>query len=431
MPEERGTRLWPLSREDYPKQFLKIIDGESLIQRAVNLYSKLSEIYIITSKQLYPFFTYEVSGIKVENVIQESAPRGTAPAIAYALSQLDDDDYLFVPSDHMLDESFLDLVRSVKPDEGDILLFGHKPEGPATEYGYIKKRERIDGLKMRASGFFEKPGPDIAEMFHTSGEYLWNMGVYYMSKKTAVNALKELLPEVYRTIFVNGSRGYENLEETSFEKGVVERYVNVSFAEFSGFWKDMGSWESFYQVMKNDSNGIATSGDVYAIESQDSLGISEDRLTVLYGVKDLAVISTRDATLVIPRSMSEKTKEIVKMLEGRKETRRSPIMYMSWGYYIILEEGPRYRVKKLYIAPGQSLSYQMHLHRAEHWVVVRGTARITFDDKEVKVAENESFFASMGKKHKIENPGEVPLEMIEVQTGEYLEENDTGFKNQG
>lgn len=420
----KGTRLWPLSREDYPKQFLKIINGESLIQRTINLYSKLSEIYIMTSEQLYPFFTYEVSGIKLENVLKEPAPRGTAPAIAYALSLLDDDDYLFVPSDHMLDESFLELVKRVKPDEGEILLFGHRPEGPATGYGYIRKGAKIGELKSKASGFFEKPGSDEAERFYKSGDYLWNMGMFYMSKKTAVSAFRRLLPEVYKVVFESKGKGYEGLPEVSFDKGIVEKYENVSVAEFSGLWKDMGSWESFYQVMKKDSGNNATYGDVYALDSQGSLGISDGRLTVLYGVKDLAVISTRDVTLVIPRSMSERTKEIVKLLADRKEAKRSPIMYRPWGYFIILEEGPRYKVKKLYVAPGKSLSYQMHFHRAEHWVVVRGTARVTYDGKEVIVAENESFFVPMGKKHRIENPGKVPLEIIEVQTGEYLEEDD-------
>ena len=420
----KGTRLWPLSREDYPKQFLKIINGESLIQRSINLYSRLSEIYIITSKQLYPFFTYEVNGIKLDNVLQEPAPRGTAPAIAYALSLLDDDDYLFVPSDHMLDESFLDLVKKVKPEAGEILLFGHKPEGPATGFGYIRKGERISEYKLKASGFYEKPSPEEAEAFFKSGEYLWNMGMFYMSKKTAEMAFKKLLPEVYKVVFEEGSKDYEKLPEISFDKGIVEKYDKVSVAEFSGFWKDMGSWESFYEVMKKDQNENATYGDVYAIDTQGSLGISEGKLTVLYGVKDLAVISTRDVTLVIPRSKSERIKDIVKQLEGRKEAKRSPIMYRPWGYYIILEEGPRYKVKKLYVAPGKSISYQMHFHRAEHWVVVRGTAKVTYDGKEVIVAENESFFVPMGRKHKIENPGKIPLEIIEVQTGEYLEEDD-------
>jgi mannose-1-phosphate guanylyltransferase/mannose-6-phosphate isomerase len=420
----KGTRLWPLSREDYPKQFLKIINGESLIQRSVNMFSKLSEIYIITSKQLYPFFSYEVKGISLENVLQEPAARGTAPAIAYALSILEDDDYLFVPSDHMLDESFLELVKKVKPEEGEILLFGHKPEGPATGYGYIKKGQRINEVKLKASGFFEKPDLKEAEMFYKSGEYLWNMGMFYMKKKTAEIAFKRHLPEVYDVVFEKKAKGYEDLPEVSFDKGIVEKYDNVSVAEFTGLWKDMGSWESFYEVMKKDKDGNAVYGDVYALDSHGSLGISEGRLTVLYGVNDLAVISTRDVTFVIPRSLSEKTKEIVKALDGRKEAKRSPIMYRSWGYYIILEEGPRYKVKKLYIAPGKSLSYQMHFHRAEHWVVVRGTAKVTYDGKEVIVAENESFFVPMGKKHKIENPGKIPLEIIEVQTGEYLEEDD-------
>ena len=420
----KGTRLWPLSREDYPKQFLKVLDGKSLIQRSVDLYSKLSDVYVITSKQLYPFFSYEVTGLKQENVLQEPAPRGTAPAIAYALSVLDEDDYLFVPSDHMLDESFIDIVKKAKPEVGEIVLFGHRPEGPATGYGYIKVGEKIDSVKSKVSGFFEKPNSEEAERFYRSGEFLWNMGMFLIKKETAEKAYRKHLPDVYEVVFDKRSKSYEDLHEVSFDKGIVEKYEKVSVVEFDGFWKDLGSWESFYEVMKKDANGNALYGDVYSIESQGSLGISDGRLTVVYGVKDLAVISTRDVTLVIPRSLSEKTKDIVKALNGRKEAKRSPIMYRSWGYYIILEEGSRYKVKKLYVAPGKALSYQMHFHRAEHWVVVRGTAKITYDGKEIIVPENESFFVPMGKKHRIENPGKIPLEIIEVQTGEYLEEDD-------
>jgi len=420
----KGTRLWPLSREDYPKQFLKVLDGKSLIQRSVDLYSKLSDVYVITSKQLYPFFSYEVTGLKQENVLQEPAPRGTAPAIAYALSVLDEDDYLFVPSDHMLDESFIDIVKKAKPEVGEIVLFGHRPEGPATGYGYIKVGEKIDSVKSKVSGFFEKPNAEEAERFYRSGEFLWNMGMFLIKKETAEKAYRKHLPDVYEVVFDKRSKSYEDLHEVSFDKGIVEKYEKVSVVEFDGFWKDLGSWESFYEVMKKDANGNALYGDVYFIESQGSLGISDGRLTVVYGVKDLAVISTRDVTLVIPRSLSEKTKDIVKALNGRKEAKRSPIMYRSWGYYIILEEGSRYKVKKLYVAPGKALSYQMHFHRAEHWVVVRGTAKITYDGKEIIVPENESFFVPMGKKHRIENPGKIPLEIIEVQTGEYLEEDD-------
>ncbi|MGC8599823.1 MAG: mannose-1-phosphate guanylyltransferase/mannose-6-phosphate isomerase [Nitrososphaeria archaeon] len=420
----KGTRLWPLSREDYPKQFLKVLDGKSLIQRSVDLYSKLSDVYVITSKQLYPFFSYEVTGLKQENVLQEPAPRGTAPAIAYALSVLDEDDYLFVPSDHMLDESFIDIVKKTKPEVNEIVLFGHRPEGPATGYGYIKVGEKIDSVKSKVSGFFEKPNSEEAERFYRSGEFLWNMGMFLIKKETAERAYRKHLPDVYEVVFDKRSKSYEDLHEVSFDKGIVEKYEKVSVVEFDGFWKDLGSWESFYEVMKKDANGNALYGDVYSMESQGSLGISDGRLTVVYGVKDLAVISTRDVTLVIPRSLSEKTKDIVKALNGRKEAKRSPIMYRSWGYYIILEEGSRYKVKKLYVAPGKALSYQLHFHRAEHWVVVRGTAKITYDGKEIIVPENESFFVPMGKKHRIENPGKIPLEIIEVQTGEYLEEDD-------
>ncbi|MGC9208764.1 MAG: mannose-1-phosphate guanylyltransferase/mannose-6-phosphate isomerase [Nitrososphaeria archaeon] len=420
----KGTRLWPLSREDYPKQFIKILDGRSLVQRAVDLYSRLGDVYIVTSRSLYPLFSYEVKGVKQENIIQEPAPRGTAPAIAYALSRLEDDDIMFAPSDHLLDESFVEVARKVRPDDGEIVLFGHRPEYPATGYGYIWLGDEQRDGKIKVRGFYEKPGEREAEEFLRSGRHLWNMGIFYMKRSTGVEAIRRHLPDVYRAVFEQGSSGYEELPEISFDRGVVEKHDRLSAVVFDGLWKDLGSWNSFYEAMRKDERGNAVHGNAVAVESEGSLAISDDRLTVLYGVKDLAVISTRDAVLVIPRELSERTKDVVRALSDRKEVKRSIVMYRPWGYYVILDEGERYKVKRLFVAPGKSLSYQMHYHRAEHWVVVRGTARITFDGQEVILTENQSFYVPMGRKHRIENPGRIPLEIIEIQTGEYLEEDD-------
>jgi len=418
----RGTRLWPMSREDYPKQFMKVFDGKSLVQRTVDMFSGISEVSIITSRSLHPLFSYEVSGVPQERIYGEPAPRGTAPAIAYALSRVEEDDILFIPSDHFLGEEFIELVRKVKPGENEIVLFGHVPDSPSTGYGYIKPGRAV-GERLSVEGFREKPDEETAEKYVNEG-YLWNMGMFYMKRDTGVNAFRELLPEVYRIVFEDECRGYEDLKETSFDKGIVERYRELSVVKYSGEWRDIGSWKSFYQVQKKDSMGNAALGNSLAVSSENSLTVSQDKLTVAYGVKGLAVIATRDATLVIPLELSEKVKDIVNMLGERVEARRSPTMYRPWGYYTILEEGPRYKVKKLFVAPGKSLSYQMHYHRAEHWVVVKGTAKVTYDDKENIVAENESFYVPMGKRHRIENPGKLPLEIIEVQTGEYLEEDD-------
>jgi len=338
----------------------------------------------------------------------------------------DNDDILFIPSDHFLGEEFIELVRKVKPGENEIVLFGHVPDSPSTGYGYIKPGRAV-GERLSVEGFREKPDEETAEKYVNEG-YLWNMGMFYMKRETGVNAFRELLPEVYRIVFEDECRGYEDLKETSFDKGIVEMYKKLSVVKYSGEWRDIGSWKSFYQVQKQvqkkDSMGNAALGNSLAVSSENSLTVSQDKLTVAYGFKGLAVIATRDATLVIPLELSEKVKDIVNMLGERVEARRSPTMYRPWGYYTILEEGPRYKVKKLFVAPGKSLSYQMHYHRAEHWVVVKGTAKVTYDDKENIVAENESFYVPMGKRHRIENPGKLPLEIIEVQTGEYLEEDD-------
>jgi len=418
----KGTRLWPISREDYPKQFMKLFDDKSLIQRAVELFSKISEVSIVTSQYLYPLFSYEVKGVPQERIYREPEPRGTAPAIAYALSKLEDDDVLFVPSDHFLGEDFVEFVKKIKPNENEIVLFGHFPDSPSTAYGYIKYgKEKEDG-KLSVEDFKEKPDEETAKKYIKEG-YLWNMGMFYMKRKTGVNAFKEILPEIYKVVFEQGN-GYEGLKETSFDKGLVEKYKNLSVVAYNGEWRDVGSWKSFYFVQEKDEKGNVTLGNSMALNAENSLVISQDKLAVAYGVKNLAIVSTKDATLVIPLELSEKVKDVVEMLSEKTEARRSPTMYRPWGYYTILEEGPRYKVKKLYVAPGKALSYQMHYHRAEHWVVVRGTAKVTYDEKEVTVAENESFFVPIGKKHKIENPGKLPLEIIEVQTGDYLEEDD-------
>ncbi|MDG6928029.1 MAG: mannose-1-phosphate guanylyltransferase/mannose-6-phosphate isomerase [Nitrososphaerota archaeon] len=413
----RGTRLWPMSRDDFPKQFLPLFDGESLAQRAVNLFSRLSEVHVVTSSFLAPYFNYAVTGVK--SVITEPAPRGTAAAIALAVSKMGDEDLLFVPSDHVLGEDFLDAVKGAKPGHGEIVLFGHTPESPSTAYGYIKVND-----EGKVLSFHEKPDAGTARKYLESGRYLWNMGMFMMKGSTGREAIREHLPDVYRVVFENEGKGYEKLEEVTFDYGVLEKHRKLSAVRYSGKWRDVGSWKSLYQAMEKDGNGNAVKGDAMAIDAKDSLVIANDRFVAAYGVSGMTIVSTRDAVLVMPTEESERTKEIVKMLGARKVAHESPTVYRPWGYFTVLEEGERYKVKKLWVSPGKSLSYQMHFHRAEHWIVVKGTARVTYDGEEKLIAENEGFYVPKGRKHRIENPGKVPLEIIEVQTGEYLGEDD-------
>ncbi|MGC8662128.1 MAG: mannose-1-phosphate guanylyltransferase/mannose-6-phosphate isomerase [Nitrososphaeria archaeon] len=414
----RGTRLWPLSRDDSPKQFLQLFNGSSLVQRTVDLFSKVSEVYAVTSSSLAPYFTYAVSGIKRENIIVEPWARGTAAAIALAISRIGDDDLLFVPSDHVLGEDFAGLAAGAKPKAGEIVLFGHTPDEPSTAYGYIE----VENDKVKS--FHEKPGPELARKYFESGKYLWNMGMFLMKSETGKEAFRKHLPEVYRVVFEQGGQGYDRLEEVTFDYGVIEKHDKLSIVRYSGLWHDVGSWKSLYSVLKKDESGNSIRGDALAIDTKNSMIISNDRLVAACGLSGITIVSTRDAVLVMPTELSERTREIVRALGDRKVAHESPTVYRQWGYFTVLEGGERYKVKRLWVSPGKSLSYQMHYHRAEHWIVVKGTAKVTFDGEEKLISENESFYVPKGRKHRIENPGRVPLEIIEVQTGEYLGEDD-------
>ncbi|MEM3853798.1 MAG: mannose-1-phosphate guanylyltransferase/mannose-6-phosphate isomerase [Conexivisphaerales archaeon] len=415
----RGTRLWPLSRDDYPKQFLPLFDGKSLVQRSIELFSRISEVYVVTSKSLSPYFTYAVSGISTDNVIAEPEPKGTAAAISLAISRVGDEDLLFVPSDHVLGQDFLDLIKRTNPNEGEIVLFGYRPDSPSTAYGYIE----VDG-NGRVLSFHEKPDAERARTYMESGKYLWNMGIFLMKGSTGKEAIRKYLPEVHKVVFENEGKGYEAMKEVTFDYGVLEKHDKLRALRYTGEWHDVGSWKSLYQAMDKDENGNVLKGEVLALNTRDSLITSANRLVAAYGLTGISIISTMDAVLVIPTDLSEKTKDIVKVLGAKKVAHESPKIYRQWGHYTILEEGERYKVKKLWVAPGKSLSYQMHYHRAEHWIVVKGTAKVIHDDEEKLLVENEGFYIPKGRKHRIENPGRVPLEIIEVQTGEYLGEDD-------
>jgi len=444
-----GTRLWPLSRERYPKQFLKIADGKSMIQNTFDMASSKfgrEQVFIVSTEQLASYFSYELSGFDTARLIREPAPRGTGPAIALAVQRLlqdekvDADELVIVlPSDHILRPDFLESIedRPTMAEDGHIGLFGHTPTFAATGLGYIRMGESIGLNAFGVKGFIEKPGSDIAPSLFSSGKYLWNMGIFLSKLVTLKEAFRVLMPRVYKATFDARERGrkegdtnllYESLEAVSFDRGVLERYDTARMAvrRFDGVWLDIGSWEGVFEALTRDGNGNATIGNAMAIDTSGSLLWSTSGLLVAYGLKDVVVIESRDATLVLPRSMSDGVKDVVDRLKavGRTERVEPPMVPRPWGYYMTLERGERYLVKKLWVQPGRSLSYQSHHHRSEHWVVVRGVARVVFDDDDKIIHENESFFVPKSHKHRLSNPGKVPLEVIEVQTGEYLEEDD-------
>lgn len=434
-----GTRLWPLSRENYPKQFLDILnDGKSLFQKTV-LRSKTitteGNIIIITNEKYYWIVLSQLEeiGVKDTKVIREPLSKNTAPAIALGLRETKEEDIVLVlPSDQYLkeDDLFSEIVNRLKDflEKNDyIFTFGIVPAYPETGYGYIEIDDILEENVYKVRAFKEKPSFDKAKEFVESKKFLWNSGMFLFRAKTMKEELKTLEPSVYQIIEESSlEKAYENAKEISIDYAVMEKTKKLLCLKLNITWSDVGSWKSVYDNSDKDENDNVIKGDIISLNSRGNLAISKTRLIATYGVKDLIIIDTEDVALIMSKENAQEVKKIFNILKEKNDKRAKEHIttYKPYGYYTLLEETKEFRIRKLVLKPKKSISYQRHFHRTEHWIVLKGTAKVLLEDKEYFYHEGESFFVPKSCWHKVENPGLIDLEMLEVQAGSYLGEND-------
>lgn len=443
----RGTRLWPMSRELYSKQFLTLPgDGQSLLAKAyerAKLLVESQDIVTVTSQD-FAFFVkdtfQEVTGQAPLHVICEPVGRNTAPAIglalAYAKDKLHvppDEPFLVMTSDHVIQpvSAFAGYVKlgEQAAQSGYLVTFGVKPTGPETGYGYVQAGDSLSDGVLKAVRFVEKPDAVTAQMYVASGDYYWNSGMFCFTARDMVAALIEYQPDIAHLLepgYGEAVARFADMPSISIDYAVMEKASHVAVVPMDLTWNDVGSWDAVYAITNKDTDGNALSGDVVALDTINSLVVSRKRLVATIGVKDLSIIETDDAVLVAQRGSSQDVKVLLETLKasGRREVHEHTTTIRPWGTYRILEESSRFKIKSIVVNVGAVLSLQRHIHRTEHWVVIHGTAQVTIGEKTFFVHEGESTFVPKTTLHRLGNPGKVPLEIIEVQNGEYVGEDD-------
>ncbi|HSX38074.1 MAG TPA: mannose-1-phosphate guanylyltransferase/mannose-6-phosphate isomerase [Chlamydiales bacterium] len=436
-----GTRLWPVSRIEYPKQFLKIGSHQSLLQKTVmrilRCFSPLN-VFVLTS--LPYLYTIKEQLLELhpdleKNVLIEPDPKNTAPAIAFALRYFlevagcSEKDIVFVsPSDQVIEpqEKFsLFADRSLLLCAQDrIVAFGIKPTHPETGYGYIEAADPCEFGARIVKRFVEKPDAKTAQQYIDMGNFYWNSGMFAFQIKTMVEEFQKFCPEISGYMSVN--LDFEKLPSQSIDYAVMEKSKKMVVFPLDLTWSDIGSWDSVFQLLPKDHQGNSISEGVINIDSKNSLILGSKRLIAAIGLEEMLVVETADAILIAKKDQSQKVKEIVSQLQTqeRKEIKEHVTIDRPWGSFTVLEEGERYKIKKIIVNPGQMLSLQMHFHRSEHWVVVKGTAKVIVQEKESLLSENDSIYVPKEAIHRICNPGKETLEIIEIQVGEYLGEDD-------
>ena len=441
-----GTRLWPLSREELPKQFLYLTNHSTLLQNTVTRtleFTDSNKLFVVAGQNWRALVDHQVrqaGNFKESIVITEPLGRNTGPAIALGISYLLDragakkeDSVLICPSDHIINDvpAFSSAVENaVKATEkGYISTFGIVPTGPETGFGYLHAGDLNGQGYCELEEFVEKPDLERAKSYLADGNYYWNSGMFVFRIGDMMDALKKHMPQVGEAAergyeFLLGS--FEDMPSISIDYGVMEKLEKTAMVPLDAGWSDVGSWDAVYDISEKETSGNAVHGDAILKESTNNLMFSRERLLVGVDLHDMLVVDTPDALFVAPKGSSQKVRDVVKELRsmGRKEATEAPESARPWGTYKVLTEADRYKIKKIAIEPGKRLSLQYHHHRSEHWVVVRGTALVTLDDNEVFVHEGESIFVPKDSHHRLANPGKIPLEIIEVQNGEYLGEDD-------
>jgi mannose-1-phosphate guanylyltransferase/mannose-6-phosphate isomerase len=446
----KGTRFWPLSREAYPKQFLKLKGDRTLLQDTIQrLHGKVApdKIVIVTTHAQKDIVGWQAREV-LDNVhcIVEPEGRNTAPAIAlvtYKIYKEDRNAIIFVlPSDHYVGDEHIfksTLERAIPlAEKGNIMTFGISPTKPETGYGYIKTGKKIADGAFRVSKFVEKPDRKTAESYLKKGIYYWNSGMFLFRAKDMIEEIKEYMPSMHKGFSgiskalntkkeaASLERIYPALEELSIDYGIMEKSKRVGMAVSEFPWSDIGNWSALDEIMDRDNNGNVLLGNMVGIDCRDSIFYTGKKLVAAIGVDNMVVVDTQDATLITPKDRVQEVKKLVTRLkhEGKEEYLAPAIEQRPWGYFSVLEEGATYKIKHIYIKPRERLSIQMHNHRSEHWIVVSGTAKVRRGEETFFVHHNESTFIPPTVKHSLENPGIIPLRIIEIQSGEYLGEDD-------
>ena len=454
-----GTRLWPLSRASYPKQFLPITDQKTLFQLTLERVSNLNHSLInfqspiIVTNEAHRFIVAEQ--LRQQNVLAkivlEPVAKNTAPAIAaaaeLALSYGEDPVLLILAADHVIQDqaAFNESIAAglVAAEAGQLVTFGVIPHSPETGYGYIKASESVDQTAppkaYNIEKFVEKPNLETAQQYVSEGSYLWNSGMFMFKASVYLAELNKFQPAIVDAVkkSVTNTKhdlDFLRLEKTSFEQSpddsidyaVMEKTDRAVVIPLNAKWSDVGAWNSVWEVSPQDQQHNVVRGDVIVEDTHNSLVHADSRLVSVLGLDNIVVIETPDAVLVANKNRVQDIKKIVEQLKKQQRTQvdQHRKVYRPWGSYDSINSGSRYQVKCIVVNPGQKLSLQMHHHRAEHWIVVSGTAKIHKGSESFLISENESVYIPLGETHALENPGKVPLELIEVQSGSYLGEDD-------
>jgi len=449
-----GTRLWPLSRASYPKQLLALTGDKTLLQQTIERAAKIpgATAPLIICNQDHRFLIREqlqALGCEPQAVYIEPAPRNTAPAIALAALHLAKENpdavMLVLPADHVIQnqdafERAVELgVQAARLNY--LVTFGIMPTAPETGFGYIQAGAPLDTIAgvHSVTRFVEKPDRVTAEQYLTQGNYSWNSGMFLLSAGRYLEELRQHRPDILAAT----TRAWEGRAEDldfcrpasadflacpadSIDYAVMQPTTRAAVVPVAIGWSDVGAWDALWQLADKDAHGNALQGDVFACDTHNSYLRSESRLVAVIGLNDVIVVETADAVLVMHKDRSQDIKQAIEHFEhhGRTEHIEHSRVHRPWGWYEGIDQGERFKVKRIMVKPGEKLSLQMHRHRAEHWVVVSGTAKVTAEDKEVLLGENQSTYIPLGRVHRLQNPGKIDLHLIEVQSGAYLGEDD-------
>ena len=449
-----GSRLWPMSRAGYPKQFLSLASESTMLQETVLRVSDSDTFYppLMVCNEEHRFIVADqlrTINISPEKIILEPCGRNTAPAVALAALMLNkqyNDAYMLVlPSDHTIlnQKAFIEAIDIAyqAAQSGKLTTFGIEPNKPETGYGYIEKGIEIEAIPSAYSlvRFVEKPDLDTAEKYISTGNFYWNSGIFMLNTTQYLQELEEHHPEILQACKdaldkEEGDLYFSRVDKDTFSScpsdsidyAVMEKTKNAAVVPVQMNWSDLGAWSALWEIQPKDDNGNAFVGDVLLQNTKNSYIHTEHALVAVSDLEDVIVIATDDAVLVTHRDRSQNVKNIVEQLkqDGRYEHNLHTTVHRPWGKYRGIDLGDRYQVKRITVKPGEQLSLQMHHHRAEHWIVVKGTAKVTNGEEVFLLRENESTYIPMGKVHRLENPGKIDLELIEVQSGGYLGEDD-------